>query len=220
MKMEYILKYFDLDGLSRETKLTEEQARVANVPKEKLKNARSNSLWVYAGALINKLDTVEELDEFFEMRDRNRQWGAKPSKVYPIKLTMTEEPIDTNLKTRAAIGKPKLSDVPPIAFLALGAAMSDGAKKYGRFNWRETGATSSIFYDAIFRHLIDWYNGEDHAHDSKVHHLGHVMAGCAIILDAETRGTLNDDRDKSKPTSLSRNAGLWQAMEEQVKSSK
>ncbi len=211
--MDYILKYFDLDGLSREANLTEEQARVANLPKAKLKNTKSNSIWIYSGALINKLETLEERDEFFEMRDRNRQWKAAP---VDLPITMVEKPIDTNLKTRAAIGKPKLSDVPPIAFLALGAAMSDGAKKYGRFNWRETGATSSIFYDAIFRHLIDWYNGEDHAHDSKVHHLGHVMAGCAIILDAETRGTLNDDRDKSNPTSLTRNAGLWQAMEAQI----
>jgi hypothetical protein len=212
-KMNYVLKYFDLQGISREAKITEAQARVTVLPK--LGGTSGSVIYVYSdkGALLNRIETLDERDEFFEMRDRNRQWQAKPSE---LPITMVEEPIDANLKTRAAIGKPKLSDVPPIAFLALGAAMSDGAKKYGRFNWRETGATSSIFYDAIFRHLIDWYNGEDHAHDSKVHHLGHVMAGCAIILDAETRGTLNDDRDKSNPTSLTRNAGLWQAMEAQI----
>jgi hypothetical protein len=102
--------------------------------------------------------------------------------------------VDTNLKTAAAAKKPRLSDVPPVALFALGAAMSDGKEKYGRFNWRETGSTSSVFYDAMMRHLTDWYNGEDYAHDSKVHHLGHLMASCAILLDSELHGQLNDDR--------------------------
>jgi hypothetical protein len=104
--------------------------------------------------------------------------------------------VDTNLKTAAAAKKPKLSDVPPVALFALGAAMSDGKEKYGRFNWRETGSTASVFYDAMMRHLADWYNGEDFADDSKVHHLGHLMASCAILLDSSLHGKLNDDRQK------------------------
>jgi hypothetical protein len=44
------------------------------------------------------------------------------------------------------------------------------------------------------RHLMAWIDGEDIAEDSGVHHLGHVMACCAIILDAETQKTLNDNR--------------------------
>jgi len=107
---------------------------------------------------------------------------------------MKETPVDSNRKTTAALGKPRLSDVPPVALLALGAAMSDGKEKYGRFNWRETGSTSSVFYDAMMRHLLDWFNGEDFAHDSKVHHLAHVMASCAIILDSDLHNSLNDDR--------------------------
>jgi hypothetical protein len=111
------------------------------------------------------------------------------------RASVTDKPVDTNLKTTAALGKPKLSDVPPVSLLALGAAMSDGATKYGRFNWRETGTTSSVFYDAMMRHLLDWYSGEDYAHDSKVHHLGHIMASCAILLDSALHGNLNDDRE-------------------------
>lgn len=112
---------------------------------------------------------------------------------------------DNNPKTLAALSKPRLSDVPPVALFALGAAMSDGASKYGRYNYRDTSVTSSVFYDAIMRHLVDWYNGEDFAHDSKVHHLGHIMASCAILLDGELHGTLNDDRDMRKPASIARN---------------
>jgi hypothetical protein len=104
--------------------------------------------------------------------------------------------VDGNLKTLAAVGKPKLSDVPASALFALGAAMSNGAEKYGRYNYRATGATASVFYDAMMRHLAAWYDGEDFADDSKVHHLAHIMASCAILLDCESIGVFNDDRDK------------------------
>ena len=101
---------------------------------------------------------------------------------------------DENPKTAAAAMKPKISNVPVIASFALGAGMDDGARKYGRFNWRETNVTVSVFVDAMTRHLLAYYGGEDHAPDSKVHHLAHLMAGAAILLDAELYGVLNDDR--------------------------
>jgi len=127
-------------------------------------------------------DIRTEIDEYLAMAKVNDD------------IMANNKPVDTNLKTFAAINKPRISDVPPVALLALGAAMSDGKDKYGRFNWRETGSTSSVFYDAMMRHLLDWFNGENYAHDSKVHHLAHVMASCAIILDSDLHDSLNDDR--------------------------
>jgi hypothetical protein len=121
------------------------------------------------------------------------------------RIILAQSPVDNNPKTLVALSKPKLSDVPPVALFALGAAMSDGASKYGRYNYRDTSATASVFYDAIMRHLVDWYNGEDFAHDSNVNHLGHIMASCAILLDAELNGSFVDDRDKRHPKSIARN---------------
>jgi hypothetical protein len=112
---------------------------------------------------------------------------------------VSPKPADNNPKTVAALLKPRLSDTPPIALYALGAAMSDGANKYGRFNYRQTNVTASVFYDAMMRHLTAWYSGEDFATDSKLHHMGHIMASCAIVLDAQFQGTMNDDRDARKP---------------------
>jgi hypothetical protein len=120
--------------------------------------------------------------------------------------------VDNNPKTLAALKKARLSDVPPVALFALGAAMSDGADKYGRFNYRDTSATASVFYDAILRHLTDWYSGEDYADDSKVHHLGHIMASCAILLDTMRNGNFNDDRDTRQPESISRNPQHWKKL--------
>jgi len=104
------------------------------------------------------------------------------------------KPVDANLKTLAAMGKPGIANVPAIAFFALGQAMTDGANKYGRFNWRASGSTVSVFVDAMARHLLGYYIGEDHAKDSRVHHLAHLMSGAAILLDAELHGVLKDDR--------------------------
>jgi hypothetical protein len=104
------------------------------------------------------------------------------------------QPIDTNLKTMAALGKPTSAVIPPVAIMALGAAMQDGATKYGAFNWRGTGVTASVFFNAKMRHTLSWWSGEDFAQDSLIHHLAHDMASNAILLDAMLVGRFNDDR--------------------------
>lgn len=103
---------------------------------------------------------------------------------------------DNNPKTAVGALKPSLHAIPPSAMLHLGAAMEDGKNKYGLTNWREKTVSASVYYDAALRHLLSWWDGEDVASDSKIHHLGHVMACCAIIIDAEAQGqdSLNDDR--------------------------
>jgi len=168
-----------------------------------------------------RITTMKELEEWEDCSERElkinskHQWNPFDENETEIHLGTPERDIedkqghmiDYNLKTKAAIGKLKASDVPPIALLAIGSAMSDGAAKYGRFNWRETGSTASVFYDAMQRHLMDWYAGEDYASDSSVHHLAHLMANCAIVLDSIAVGKLNDDRDKNGP--LATNSENW-----------
>jgi hypothetical protein len=111
---------------------------------------------------------------------------------------IAEIPVDSNLKTAAAIGKPTFEAIPPIAIFGLGAAMADGAKKYGRYNWRSTEVTASVFYNAMLRHLFAWWSGEDYALDSLIHHLNHLQASAAIIQDAQLHNVFNDDRNPSK----------------------
>lgn len=101
---------------------------------------------------------------------------------------------DNNPKTAVGINKPSLGPIPPAALIHLGHAMQDGAKKYGRMNWREHSVANSVYYDAIMRHLMAWWDGEDRAEDSGCHHLAHVMACCAIILDSIEQNNLIEDR--------------------------
>ena len=105
-----------------------------------------------------------------------------------------ETPPDNNPKSVLGMRKPSMACVPPIAFLHLSKAMMNGQEKYGLMNWRENYISASIYYDAAMRHLISWYDGETMDPESGVHHLGHVMACCAILLDGELLGTLNDNR--------------------------
>jgi len=145
------------------------------------------------------------MTDFYDIQSSNLLW--KDTMARAVNKMIDEEgnkPVDSNLKTLAALNKPRLSDVPPVALFALGAAMSNGKDKYGRFNWRETGTTSSVFYDAMQRHLAQWYSGEDFAEDSKVHHLAHIMASCAILMDSEYQGSLQDDRDFNSPIPLTK----------------
>ncbi|WP_051447580.1 dATP/dGTP diphosphohydrolase domain-containing protein [Rhizobium leguminosarum] len=101
---------------------------------------------------------------------------------------------DGNPKTAIGLTKPSMSNLPATALIPMMQAFADGAKKYGRLNWREKGVTGSIYYDAAMRHLMAWWDGEDEADDSKVDHLGHAMACLAIIYDAKQHAKLNDDR--------------------------
>lgn len=104
-----------------------------------------------------------------------------------------------NPKNAAAVNKPSTYAIPPIAILALGAAMKNGADKYGPFNWRQNEVIASVFIDAINRHFLAWQACENNASDSGIHHLAHIMANCAILLDAIHNSVFNDDRSKSQP---------------------
>ena len=103
---------------------------------------------------------------------------------------------DGNPKTAYGEAKPKLSDTPTIGIQLLGQVHSNGANKYGRFNWREHQVSSTVYYDAAQRHLMAWFNGENIDPESGLPHLAHVMACCNILLDAEKNGKLNDNRLK------------------------
>jgi hypothetical protein len=101
---------------------------------------------------------------------------------------------DNNPKTAIGVTKVPLHLVPPAGMHHTALAFADGAKKYGPYNWREKNVSASVYYAAALRHLMAWWDGEDKSSDAGVHHLGHVMACCAILLDGESIGMMNDDR--------------------------
>lgn len=98
---------------------------------------------------------------------------------------------------------PALSVIPPAAILHLGVAMrygaheaprKDGTFGYGPYNWREQPVEASTYVDAAFRHLMQFWDGENVDPNSGVWHLAHAMASLAILIDAIENGTCADDR--------------------------
>lgn len=84
--------------------------------------------------------------------------------------------------------------VPPSAKHFLAEALGDGARKYGPYNWRDSKISISTYKAAMERHMDAFWDGEDYAADSGVHHVAHAMACCALILDAMSIDMLVDDR--------------------------
>jgi len=81
--------------------------------------------------------------------------------------------------------------------LLAGRVMTVGAAKYGIFNYRDSKVSAMTYVDAIERHMQLWQDGEDDDDETGVSHLAHIIAGCAILLDAQANGSLGDDRQKT-----------------------
>lgn len=102
--------------------------------------------------------------------------------------------ISNNPKDIAARGKCPLWLVPPVAEHIEARVLELGARKYGAWNWRDQPIQLSTYLSAIKRHLAAYIDGETQDPESGLNHLAHVRATCGIILDAQMKGTLIDDR--------------------------
>ena len=85
----------------------------------------------------------------------------------------------------------------PIAKAHWALGQFAGLLKYGAWNWRIAGIKTSIYLSAMERHMDAYKSGERYDPVDGTHHLGNIMACCAIILDAEAAGKLTDDRPPS-----------------------
>lgn len=101
---------------------------------------------------------------------------------------------DTNPKDAAGIKKAPASVVPAQVELEVGLALLEGARKYGRHNYRVSGVRASVYYDAARRHLAQWWEGEDIDPDSELSHVTKAIASLVVLRDSMMTGNWNDDR--------------------------
>jgi hypothetical protein len=115
--------------------------------------------------------------------------------VCPGELKAVDPPKPVNPKD--GIGNTKLPlHLWPFSATAQGSlALLDGMLKYGRLNWRGTEVRASVYVGALMRHVAEWLERENVDAKSGLHPLAHALACIAIILDAETAGTLIDHRN-------------------------
>jgi hypothetical protein len=137
------------------------------------------------------------------MTDEN-QYEAAPNAREPLSelLRRVERdkpfapPSRENPKKAFGDLKPRPGTVPPLPLLLLAQAMTEGADKYGAFNWRETPVDARTYRSAIERHMLLWFSGEDADPDTGIPHLASAMANCVVLLDAASAGTFIDNRPK------------------------
>lgn len=101
-----------------------------------------------------------------------------------------------NPKDIAAKSRVPLWSLPAVTSIHGAMATGDGIEKYGAYNWREKPILLMEYLGAMERHIACIKDGERCADDSRITHLGHIIANAGIILDAEQCGTLIDDRPK------------------------
>jgi hypothetical protein len=82
--------------------------------------------------------------------------------------------------------------MPPL--LEVAAALTEGSLKYGRSNYRVAGVRASVYFDAAFRHLSAWWEGEDLDPDCNLSHVTKAIAGLMVLRDSMMSGNWQDDR--------------------------
>ena len=114
-----------------------------------------------------------------------------------VVVKVSSDPKEANPKGVAGDQKVPLWLLSSVAKAHWALAQFAGLLKYGAWNWRTAGIRVSTYLSAIERHTEAYKSGERLDPVDGTHHLGNIMACCAIILDAEAAGKLTDDRPPS-----------------------
>lgn len=126
----------------------------------------------------------------------------KPThEVLGIKAPPDEDDEETRI-TDALTGGQKgqklaaLGSIDPVALLELAKVSGYGAQKYARYNYLK-GYDWSLSFDALQRHLLEFWSGEDYDKESGRLHVAHAGWHCAALTSFVLRGLGTDDRFKT-----------------------
>jgi hypothetical protein len=117
----------------------------------------------------------------------------------------------SNPKDVLGILKVPFSTVSSAVTAEIGVGMFEGARKYGRHNYRVIGVRASVYYDATMRHLTAWFEGEDIDPASGISHIGKALASLVVLRDAMFMKNFVDDRPPPLPS------GWQEDMNEKIK---
>jgi hypothetical protein len=132
----------------------------------------------------------------------------------PEVKSLIEEHKKIQLDPKGSEGKkkPQLQLIPPVFNIQVADALAFGGEKYGPWNWRKNKVEYMTYLGAMKRHIDALLEGENTAPDSGVHHLGHIAASCAIVLDATKQCTLVDNRP-TIPNRVTGDGGAYTGVE-------
>lgn len=106
-------------------------------------------------------------------------------------------PTDKSTNPKDSVGVKKwrqFSTIPTTVLAEVGVGMLEGARKYGRHNYRVAGVRASVYFDAAYGHLMQWWEGEDIDEDSGLSHVTKAICSLFVLRDAMIQEMLTDDR--------------------------
>lgn len=109
---------------------------------------------------------------------------------------------ETNPKDVIGMKKAPISTLSCAVLFEMGLGMLEGARKYGRHNYRAMGVSATVYYDATVGHLMDWFEGEDIDQDSGLSHVTKAMTTLLVLRDSMLFGNWIDDRPLRNPNKL------------------
>lgn len=180
-------KIYDADG--EELKVGDEVVQVQKAhfaehdfPKELFPVLKINSIAAYGISFKVRPDYNNNPKRFKKLKSIN---------VVKVDINGKE----TNPKDAVGIQKWRQFTTVPMTVLAeVGVAMLEGARKYGRHNYRVAGVRTSVYVDAAMGHIMQYWEGENIDPDSGLPHIDKAIASLMILRDAEIQGKLTDDR--------------------------
>lgn len=102
---------------------------------------------------------------------------------------------DTNPKDAVGVRKwRQFTTVSQLVLAEVGVGMLEGARKYGRHNYRVAGVRASVYVDAAMGHMMQWWEGEDIDADSGLSHITKAICSLFVLRDAMIQDMLTDDR--------------------------
>jgi Domain of unknown function (DUF5664) len=102
----------------------------------------------------------------------------------------------SNPKDAVGVRKARwFSYIPLQALYGVGLAFLEGARKYGKHNYRKAGVRASVYVDAaVCGHLTPWFEGEDIDPASGLSHIDKAIASLLVLRDSMMMGNWVDDR--------------------------
>lgn len=114
--------------------------------------------------------------------------------------TRVTDPVTGGMKGKKLA---ELGALDPLALLQVAKVAGYGGQKYERLNYMK-GYAWSLSFDAMQRHLLLFWSGEDTDEESGLPHLAHAAWHCLTLL-AFVGGELGtDDRYKPPPSAIDR----------------
>jgi len=115
---------------------------------------------------------------------------------------LSDNPLENPKKAMGAVKAP-FHATPELGLIQMENVMAGGGWKYGDYNYHDSSVDAMTYLSAMRRHILLWKDGVDYDLDtdnvvgSGQNHLAHVMACCAILIEAQGTGKFIDNRPKT-----------------------